>query len=152
MLVVTPFNTPIGCLRVAYDKHFIYQAAFINEHSLLDNQEAPLKAIIFQELTSYLNNPLHHFRLPLKPQGSPFQERVWEALLAIPAGQAITYGELAKSLQSAPRAIGQACKKNPLALFIPCHRVVAKNDLGGYMGRLNGVNYKERLLRHEAGK
>ena len=60
----------------------------------------------------------------------------------------MTYGELAHQLKSAPRAIGQACKRNPIALFIPCHRVVGQNNLGGFMGRLD-LPYKTALLQHE---
>jgi len=70
-------------------------------------------------------------------------------LLVIPAGRTTTYGDLANKLQSSPRAIGQACKKNPLAIFIPCHRVVGKNNCGGYMGREDALPYKLALLQHE---
>jgi methylated-DNA-[protein]-cysteine S-methyltransferase len=69
--------------------------------------------------------------------------------LLIPAGQTLTYGELSLKLQSSPRAIGQACKRNPIALFIPCHRVVGKKDLGGFMGDPEALLYKKLLLGHE---
>ncbi len=88
---------------------------------------------------------------PLRPQGSPFQQRVWNALLQIPAGSQVTYGELAKRLGTAPRAVGGACRANPIPLLIPCHRVVAAQGLGGFAGRREGrwVAFKQWLLTHE---
>ncbi len=147
-LTLTTFNTPVGWLEVAYDEHYIYRAAFATALTS-DNEKTLLKSTIASELDSYFTNPHHRFQLPLKPQGSLYQQRVWNALLVIPVGRVVTYGDLAQALQSSPRAIGQACKSNPLALFIPCHRVVAKNSPGGYMGRANALNYKKSLLRHE---
>ena len=75
------------------------------------------------------------FALPLAPRGTPFQHRTWDAILAIPVGESRTYGELARRLVTAARAIGQACGANPIALIIPCHRVVGSlGALGGFMG------------------
>lgn len=99
----------------------------------------------------FLQNNRLPFQLPLKPHGTPYQLRVWNALLVIPVGRTITYGELAKTLESSPRAIGQACKKNPVTLFIPCHRVVGKQGYGGYMGKVEALPYKLGLLKHEQG-
>jgi methylated-DNA-[protein]-cysteine S-methyltransferase len=106
--------------------------------------------LVANEISAYCNNPHHRFQLPLKPLGSNYQLKVWSALLVIPVGRTLTYGELALSIQSSPRAIGQACKSNPLALFIPCHRVVGKNNNGGYMGQASALKYKLALLEHEA--
>ncbi len=151
MLIVSTFNTPAGWLEVAYDEHYIYQAAFTDgltkKHNAVSSQ---LGDKIAAELKAYSVNPHHHFHLPLKPLGSTYQQKVWNALLVIPVGRTVTYGELATALQSSPRAIGQACKKNPLALFIPCHRVVGKNNQGGYMGRADALSYKVSLLGHES--
>ena len=90
-------------------------------------------------------------RLPMRAPGTPFQQRVWHALQEIPLGRARSYGELANTLCNAPRAVGQACRHNPIAILIPCHRVLAKKGLGGYSGKRDGVElaYKELLLRHE---
>jgi methylated-DNA-[protein]-cysteine S-methyltransferase len=88
--------------------------------------------------------------LPLNLQGTPFQIRVWRALLRIPYGQTRTYGELAKKLNTSARAIGMACRANALLMVVPCHRVVAKNGLGGYRGsQRNRCDIKSWLLRHE---
>jgi methylated-DNA-[protein]-cysteine S-methyltransferase len=92
------------------------------------------------------------FSVPLAPRGSVFQRRVWDAILAIPAGSSRTYGELAQKLLSAPRAVGQACGSNPCALMIPCHRVTgSRGVLGGFMHAAAGepINVKRWLLAHE---
>lgn len=148
MLIVTAFNTPVGWLEVECDEHYIHRANF-TESPTLNKIVNQLTKTIAMEIDYYFQNPHHRFQLPLKPQGTPFQQRVWNALLVIPVGRTLTYGELAKTLQSSPRAIGQACKNNPLALFIPCHRVVGKSDCGGYMGQTTALHYKTDLLRHE---
>ncbi|WP_308387518.1 methylated-DNA--[protein]-cysteine S-methyltransferase [Acidithiobacillus sp. AMEEHan] len=89
--------------------------------------------------------------LLLRVTGTPFQRQVWRALQEIPLGQVCSYGDLARRLQNAPRAVGQACRRNPVAILIPCHRVLAKDSLGGYAGERKGaaLAYKELLLRHE---
>lgn len=103
------------------------------------------------ELDAYWRDPAHAFDLPFVPHGTPFQLRVWHALMAIPAGQTTTYGALAKRLGTAARAVGQACGSNPLPIFIPCHRVLAANGLGGFMHSSNGapLGVKTWLLAHE---
>jgi methylated-DNA-[protein]-cysteine S-methyltransferase len=105
-----------------------------------------------RELERYLADPLFRFTLPLAPRGTAFRQRVWQALSQIPIGESRTYGELARLLRSAPRAIGGACGANPIALVIPCHRVVgARGSLGGFMGVTEGdpITIKRWLLAHE---
>jgi methylated-DNA-[protein]-cysteine S-methyltransferase len=103
------------------------------------------------ELDAYWHNPAHPFDLLFVPMGTPFQLRVWHALLRIPAGQPTTYGALAKQLGTAARAVGQACGSNPLPILIPCHRVVAASGLGGFMHSTSGMplDVKTWLLAHE---
>lgn len=103
------------------------------------------------ELDAYWRNPAHAFDLLVAPAGTPFQLRVWRALMAIPAGQPTTYGALAKQLGTAARAVGQACGSNPLPILIPCHRVLAANGLGGFMHASSGapLDVKTWLLAHE---
>lgn len=103
-----------------------------------------------QEILAYLKQPHQAFSLPAQLAGSAFQQKVWLAILAIPLGQTRTYSELAAQLQSGPRAVANACGANRLPLLIPCHRVVAKNGLGGFMrGDKNGLSIKRWLLAHE---
>lgn len=108
---------------------------------------------LIDELDRYWRNPAHVFDLLFVPSGSPFQLRVWHALLEIPAGNTLTYGALAAQLKTAPRAVGQACGSNPLPLVIPCHRVVSTTGLGGFMHAARGapLDIKAWLLRHERG-
>ena len=90
-------------------------------------------------------------------QGTEFQQKVWRSLLEIPLGAVITYGQLAVKLNSSPRAVGNACRHNPLALMIPCHRVVSASGLGGYAGdtlliqktNIDFLAIKKWLLKHE---
>lgn len=89
------------------------------------------------------------FDLPLAPRGTPFQQAVWQQLLRIPYGEVRTYGQLAAALgkPGASRAVGSACRRNPLCILIPCHRVVgADGSLTGYAG---GLDIKEYLLELE---
>ena len=148
-LIVSHFNTPVGCLEVSHDGQHVQLAVFVNT-THPSNTKSLFCQVIANELDEYFKHPHHRFQLPLKPQGTAYQLRVWNALLVIPAGRTVSYGDLAISLQSGPRAIGQACKKNPLAVFIPCHRVVGKNNSGGYMGREDALPFKLALLSHEA--
>jgi methylated-DNA-[protein]-cysteine S-methyltransferase len=105
-----------------------------------------------RQLERYLDDPQWRFTLPLAPQGTTFRRRVWDALAKIPVGESRTYGELARSLRTAPRAVGGACGANPIALVIPCHRVIgSQGSLGGFMGRTEGdpIAIKRWLLSHE---
>ncbi len=106
---------------------------------------------ILAELKTYFANPHHRFKLALQPQGTIFQKAVWKALQAIPSGTTLTYQDLAIKLKTSARAVGNACRKNPLPIFIPCHRVVAKNGLGGFCGVKAGklLRVKMALLELE---
>ncbi len=104
-----------------------------------------------EQLAAYFAGRLRRFDLPLAPQGTPFQLRVWRALQDIPYGRTCSYAELAAAVGSprACRAVGQANGRNPLMIVIPCHRVIAAGGgLGGYSG---GLDIKRFLLRLEAG-
>ena len=103
------------------------------------------------QIAAYVRDPDFKFDIPLRFTGSAHQSKVWQALRAIPRGSARTYGALALELGSSPRAVGGACGDNPIPLFIPCHRVVAKNGAGGFMHHAGGapIGIKQWLLRHE---
>lgn len=85
------------------------------------------------QLEAYLANADFHFDLPLKLAGTEHQRKVWHAMQTIPCGQTMTYGELAKQIGSSAQAVGQACGNNPIPVVVPCHRVVGKTGLGGFM-------------------
>ncbi len=103
------------------------------------------------QLRDYLRHPDTVFDVPLAPHGTAHQQKVWRALLTIPRGTTRQYGELANELGSAAQAVGQACGANPIALIIPCHRVISKTGLGGFMCHAQGdeLNIKRWLLTHE---
>ncbi len=91
-------------------------------------------------------------QIKLQQQGTVFFRRVWQSLSTIPPGQTISYGELARELDSSPRAIAMACRRNPFPGIIPCHRVVAASGIGGFMGQRSGewIALKKSLLAYEA--
>lgn len=145
-------TSPLGTIQIECSDNHITQLM------ILEKSEAPAipasspqQQVIIDEIACYFSNPFHIFHLSLNPSGTPFQLRVWEALRHIPAGHTLTYGELAKQLKSSPRAVGQACRNNPIPIIIPCHRVVAVNHLGGYAGTTSGrlMDIKKWLLCHE---
>ena len=102
-----------------------------------------------QQLAAYFDGELHAFDLPVAPEGTAFQRRVWAQLVAIPFGVTRSYGELAVALgqSTGARAVGSANGKNPISIIVPCHRVIAGSGaLAGYAG---GVAAKQWLLDHE---
>lgn len=114
-----------------------------------DQDRTPLLQRAVAQLQDWFDDPASPFDLPLAPYGTPFRQRVWQALRDIPAGQTRSYGELARVLGSAARAIGQANGANPIPILIPCHRVLAAGGaLGGYSGG-EGPATKLWLLNHE---
>lgn len=116
--------------------------AFVEENTPLLEEAA-------RQLQEYLEGKRKEFDLPLHPQGTEFQRQVWQALRQIPYGTTITYGQLAQMVgrPSAARAVGQANGRNPISIFIPCHRVVgAAGVLRGYAG---GIEQKKKLLHLE---
>jgi methylated-DNA-[protein]-cysteine S-methyltransferase len=149
------FELPFGKLGVK--TYFEENSLFISEVSYLEDEAilAPQNALannFYDQINRYLENPSYVFELPLLTKGTSFQRKVWEKVNAIPVGQTMSYGELAKSITSGPRAIGGACGANPYPLIVPCHRVVAKAGIGGFVqqaGQGYFQNIKTWLLRHE---
>lgn len=112
--------------------------------------EHRVAAQVAQQVEAYFVNAYNDFNFPVIYKGTPFQRRVWQAISAIPKGQVLTYGEIAQQIGSGPRAVAGACGANILPLVIPCHRVVAKAGLGGFMnGADGGLKVKKWLLKHE---
>lgn len=101
-----------------------------------------------RQLSDYAAGTREVFDLPLRVRGSAFQREVCQVMSAIPFGETMTYGEIAKELGVPAQAVGQACGSNPIAIIIPCHRVMGAKGLTGFSGR-GGVETKVALLRHE---
>jgi methylated-DNA-[protein]-cysteine S-methyltransferase len=106
---------------------------------------------VCEQLLRYFENPSAQFTVPLNASGTPHQKKVWQAMLNIPRGETRSYGELAAKLKSGAQAVGQACGANPIPIIIPCHRVVSKSGLGGFMRHASGasLDIKRWLLAHE---
>ena len=143
--------TCFGNIEVDYTENEVCGIGFVSSEADSGVADSPLVFRLLQQIDAYCHQANFEFDLPLKLTGTDFQQRVWAELCRIPAGQVRTYGEIAGILSSSARAVGNACRANPVALVVPCHRVVAKNGAGGYMGQMDGENLdiKRRLLRHE---
>jgi methylated-DNA-[protein]-cysteine S-methyltransferase len=102
-----------------------------------------------RQLTAYFAGTRRDFDLPLEPGGTSFRTRVWDAMCGIAYARVATYGDIARAIGSAPRAVGGACGANPLPIVIPCHRVVGHAGVGGGYSGWGGMNTKAWLLDHE---
>ncbi|MBX3720982.1 MAG: methylated-DNA--[protein]-cysteine S-methyltransferase [Turneriella sp.] len=135
-------------IRVSMEKQKF--AAEIGE-DWIEKNDVPVLKLAAEQLKSYFAGLLDHFDLPLAFRGTEFQNKVWSELTKIPYGQTISYGELARRVGNpqASRAVGLANGKNPLAIVVPCHRVIGANGtLTGYGG---GLPRKKKLLELEQG-
>lgn len=152
-------ETPIGPLEVVSDDGAILAVAFAEGNGLRRRRGAgreagsevrpPVLEACLRQLEAYFRGERRAFDLPLQLEGTPFQRRVWQALLRVPYGRTTTYGELAAALGNprAGRAVGGANHRNPISIVVPCHRVVGGD--GGLVGYGGGLWRKEWLLRHE---
>ena len=143
------YPTPMGRITLASDGDSITQLVFGAAELSGKNVSTSLTNDAANQVQEYLAGKRKRFDLPLSPAGTEFQQRVWQALLAIPYGETRTYQEVAHMIGNpkALRAVGGANNKNPLPLFIPCHRVIGANgDLVGYAA---GLKIKAFLLELE---
>lgn len=143
-----PWHDVDWALEIELDDDVVTGINFVSVKAQLSSEPGHP---VLKQLADYFQNPASGFRLQLRPQGTPFQQRVWQQLQRIPSGQVSSYGEIARQLQTSPRAVGMACRANPIPLIIPCHRVVAHNHLGGYAGHTQGDVWQRKLslLQHE---
>jgi methylated-DNA-[protein]-cysteine S-methyltransferase len=145
-------KTSFGALGIRVEGGALAEIAFLPPGTKALAPHSGLAAKASEQLAAYLADSRTRFDLPLKPSGTAFQRNVWRAIAAIPQGETLTYGEIAKKLRSAPRAVGQACGRNPFPILVPCHRVVAADGgLGGFANARGGylLDTKRWLLQHE---
>ena len=142
---------PFGRLGIALQDGALADISFLNNHVMLRPPRTELGRRVLAQLDAYFSDPGFSFDLPLVMDGTPYQRRVWRALRRIPVGETKSYGELAKWLCSSARAVGSACRANPIPIVVPCHRVVAASGIGGFMGKESGnaLRLKRWLLDHE---
>lgn len=139
--------SPLGPLTVRVERDAICELAFADEGAAVGDDDSPLLREAERQLRAYFARQLRAFDLPLSASGTAYQQRVWHALLAVPHGTTTSYGALAARLGSVARAIGSANGANPIAIVVPCHRVIGNDgSLTGYAG---GLDRKRWLLQHE---
>lgn len=146
------WRSPLGPILLEEDGGAVTGLRFCGQEVPAQGPVSPVLAQAAAQLAEYFAGQRQSFTIPLAPRGTPFQQEVWRALCAIPYGQTRSYGQLAAALgrPSAARAVGGACRCNPIWLMIPCHRVVgASGSLTGYAG---GLERKKALLALEQGQ
>ena len=145
---------PFGAGGIRSEAGLVCELGYLPPHFAEKDAADPAAALAAEQIARYCRDPDFRFDLPLAPAGSAFQRRVWDAIAAIPRGEVRTYGQVARHIGSAARAVGQACGANWYPLVIPCHRVTAAGGLGGFSNHddANGfhLGVKRWLLRHEA--
>ncbi len=148
-------DTPIGLLRIKGDEGGITEVSFSHSSTVTDQDPSGSQLVTqaVTELQEYFAGVRKTFTVPIHiTKGTPFQQKVWQALQEIPYGSCTTYQDIAKSCgnEKACRAVGMANHNNPIAIIIPCHRVIGKNgSLTGYAG---GLAIKKWLLALEGYK
>jgi methylated-DNA-[protein]-cysteine S-methyltransferase len=146
------YNTKIGRISIEENGTSITKLDFISkdvQEDIIEKNETVLLKQAINELNEYLDGNRSSFDLPLEPKGTEFQKKVWNALKEIPYGETRSYGEIAKIIgnEKASRAVGMANNKNPIAIIVPCHRVIGAN--GKLVGYAGGLDLKGKLLELE---
>lgn len=145
--------TPVGKLELVLNEEGISNLSYVADNRKARLPKKGLAYEVFRQLEEYFNCKRKTFDLPLSLEGTEYQKRVWRRVRKITYGQSLTYGSIAKQLASGPRAVGNACRMNPVLILVPCHRVVSKTDIGGYTGKVAGraIERKILLLAMEGG-
>lgn len=148
---------PFGAVGIRTDGDVVTGIEFLPPSFAVKPPANPLAAKAAKQIAQYLAQPDFHFNLPLATSGTEFQRKVWQQIAAIPPGKAATYGQIAKRIRTAPRAVGGACGANLFPLITPCHRVMTSTgSLGGFSGRAADAAFllhvKRWLLAHEGVK
>lgn len=147
---------PFGGIGVRTDGKVVRELVYLPKTF---DEKAPVNVIAERaasQIEKYFVDPDFRFDLPLEKAGTDFQQKVWNAISSIPRGEVLTYGDIAKHIRSAPRAVGQACGANWFPLVIPCHRVTAAGGIGGFSHHDDETGFhlgvKRWLLKHEGVK
>ena len=149
-------EAPFGALGIRTDDNLLREVVYLPPSFALHAPRNALAERTARQIERYLAAPDFRFDLPLAPAGTVFQQKVWQVIAAIPRGAVLTYGDVARRIGSAPRAVGQACGANWFPLVIPCHRVTATGGLGGFSNHDDAGGFhlgvKRWLLAHEGVK
>lgn len=142
------YNSPVGTIILVSDGTSLTALDFGQSQDVKDQQDLPIFVETRRWLDLYFSGKKPDFTPPLKPQGTPFQQKVWHELLTIPYGATTSYGAIAKSINCrSAQAIGQAVHRNPISIIIPCHRVIGAD--GSLTGYASGIDLKQQLLQIE---
>lgn len=146
------FSAPFGVLGICCEADALTGIEFLPPEMRPLPPRTVFSRMVCDQLAAYFASADFHFDIPFNLNGTEHRSKVWQALRAIPNGQTRYYGELAQQIASSPRAVGQACGANPLPVVIPCHRVIGKAGIGGFMHQRNNfaLNIKRWLLAHES--
>ena len=148
-------RAPFAVLAACCDDYAVSSLVYLRRSAAELPPQNPLAAELARQLRAYLKNAKSiNFDLPLYDAPTPHQQKVRAEVCAIPCGATASYGDIARRAKTSPRAVGGACRANPLPLIVPCHRVVAANNIGGFMGD-NGESFltvKRKLLAHEGAE
>ncbi len=143
-------RSPIGILTIREKDGAICRIELaLNDHDVSEESTSPLLLEARKQIEQYFSGQRKTFDLPLQMNGSPFDRNVWNALLDIPYGKTVGYGEIAHRIgrRNAARAVGGAVGRNPLLIVVPCHRVIRSNgELGGFAA---GIDAKKTLQQTE---
>src|SRR5690606_9229716 len=151
MNFTSKYQTEIGWLKISGDEHSIFEISFCDSEPETDENLPEFYLKLNQDFDAYFESGKWNFDVNLNPKGTDFQKTVWKELQKIPFGKTISYLDLAKKLgdEKVIRAAASANGKNPIAILIPCHRVIGKDgSLTGYAG---GIHRKKYLLELEKG-
>ena len=146
----TYYQSEIGLIEIAGTEQEIWAVEFVEKAADPSAEIPPVLQECQKQIDEYFQGKRRKFQLPLRLEGTDFQKKVWQELMKIPYGQAVSYADIAQDIgnPNAVRAVGQANHRNPVSIILPCHRVIGRRgDLVGYGG---GLWRKEWLLRHEA--
>ena len=147
------YRAPFAVLGIRTNGKAVIGLRYLSGDVAPSRPTSSLAREVVRQIERYLVEPDFIFDLPLEIDGSEFRKRVWKVMCEIPAGKTMTYGEVAERIGSAPRAVGGACGDNRIPLIIPCHRIVARNGIGGFMHTTGDIELgiKRWLLAHELG-
>lgn len=143
--------SPLGTLGIKLCAEGLQEIELFCEVDCNPDPAAVPESEVRWQLDAYFQESDFRFSLPLHLSGTEFQQRVWRRLCRIKPGEVRTYGEIARDLGSSPRAVGNACRRNPVPVVVPCHRVVGATGIGGYSGATEGgkLDVKRWLLAYE---
>ena len=143
--------SPVGNLGLSVTTKGIRCLSYLRIQQKIQLPKGGLGKQVYSQLQEYFELRRTSFDLPIDIVGTSYQKKVWSEVAKIAYGESRTYGEIAQSISSGARAVGNACRNNPIPIIIPCHRVVKKSGIGGYCGSVAGkeIQQKDWLLRHE---